>query len=196
MIPVPITCIPTRVATNPHMMITARKLVANFTFNGIFIILLRKRALVQSSHLLERTSGGKHDCSREQPDQKKTHISRRVRPGRSAACASVTIALLHSGLARYPCHSAPTAYIWFPHNPLISWVRPYNVPHLKARSTIRAKDLEMPCVPPGFAYGFRITSPVSTRMFQAHYHFCNGPGQSWADVLLHEADNSLHSRHL
>jgi len=60
-------------------------------------------------------------------------------------------------------------YIWFPHNTLISPVRPYKTGPLKASKANNTKDLTMARVPPGFLYGFRITSPVSTRISQVHY---------------------------
>ena len=47
-------------------------------------------------------------------------------------------------------------YIWFPYNTLISWVRPYKTPPLKARKASTAKDLTMTLLPPGILYGFRI----------------------------------------
>jgi len=53
-------------------------------------------------------------------------------------------------------------YIWFPYNTLISRVRPYKTPPLKARKAGTAKDLTMPRLQAGILYGFRITHPSPT----------------------------------
>jgi len=53
-------------------------------------------------------------------------------------------------------------YIGFPYNTLISWVRPYKTPPLKARKARTGKDVGMPCVPEGDLIWFSRTDPGPT----------------------------------